>query len=408
MTTRTLPGRHVPARSVAAWVLGAPVALLLVIGTVVWLISGGGISTTSVVVPIAAISALAMGTVLVTRLPHHLVGWVLWIDGVALALTVITLGLAQLSLVADPAAVPGEVWLAWVNVWVGDLALFVLPLFLPLLYPTGHLPSRRWRPAAICGVVSLALYVGAAALAPFPPGDYPAGVANPLALSGTGADLVRTLDAILSPVMALLLVLALASLVIRYRRAAGVERQQLKWLAFVGAIALLALMVAGLAGGAADGPLATIDSLAWLVGIGALALMPATIGIAVLHYRLYEIDRLISRTISWGVVTVLVGALFVGMILALQAILAPVTGSNELAVAGSTLVAFVLFAPIRRRVQLLVDHRFNRARYDAQHTVAAFASRLSDDVDIEAVRAEIITTIERAVQPASVSLWLRA
>jgi hypothetical protein len=394
------------ARSVAAWVLAAPVGLLLIIGTLVGVISGGGVSTTTVVVPIAALSALAMGTIIVTRLPHHLVGWVLWLDGLALALTVITLGLANLDLVADPAGLPGEVWLAWVNTWVGEVALFVLPLFLPLLYPTGRLPSPRWRLVAICGVVSLTVYAGAAALSPFPAGDFPAAVENPLALSGTGADLIHTLDTVLSPVMGLLLVLAMTSLVIRYRRAAGVERQQLKWLAFVGAIALLALTTAGLASGAPAGPLATVDSLAWLIGIGALAVMPATIGVAILRYRLYEIDRLISRTIAYALLSVILASVFVAVILALQSLISPLIPANQLAVAASTLLVFVLFQPLRRRVQGLVDRRFNRARYDAERTVAAFADRLRHEVDLVAIETDLLATTRAALEPASVALWL--
>jgi hypothetical protein len=139
----------------------------------------------------------------------------------------------------------------------------------------------------------------------------------------------------------------------------------------------------------------------------SFAFLPVAIGIAILRYRLYEIDRLISRTISYGVLTAIVGGLFVGFILVFQAVLAPVTGSNELAVAGSTLLAAALFQPIRRRVQRLVDRRFNRSRYDAERTVAAFAARLADEVDLEQLRAEILATVIATVEPSSVSLWLR-
>src|SRR5450631_716908 len=135
--------------------------------------------------------------------------------------------------------------------------------------------------------------------------------------------------------------------------------------------------------------------------------MPVAIGLAVLCYRLYEIDRVISRTISWATVTVILGSLFVAVILVAQALLAPVTGSNELAVAGSTLLVFALFAPLRRRVQRLVDRRFNRSRYDAERTVAAFAARLADEVDLDQLRAEILATVAATVEPSSVSLWLR-
>jgi hypothetical protein len=131
------------------------------------------------------------------------------------------------------------------------------------------------------------------------------------------------------------------------------------------------------------------------------------IGIAVLRYRLYEIDRLISRTISWAIVSAILAGVFVGVVLAVQAILAPLTRSNDLAVAGSTLIVFALFVPIRRRVQRLVDRSFNRSRYDAERTVAAFAARLADEVDLEQLRAEILATVAATVEPSSVSLWLR-
>jgi hypothetical protein len=137
------------------------------------------------------------------------------------------------------------------------------------------------------------------------------------------------------------------------------------------------------------------------------ALLPVAVGIAILRYKLYEIDRLISRTISYGVLTAIVAGLFVGFILVFQAVLAPVTRSNQLAVAGSTLLAAALFQPIRRWVQRLVDRRFNRSRYDAERTVAEFAARLRDEVDLELPRVAIISTVSAAVEPSSVSLWLR-
>jgi hypothetical protein len=203
------------------------------------------------------------------------------------------------------------------------------------------------------------------------------------------------------------LVCVIASLVVRYRRARGAERAQLKWFAYVGLAVVPTLLVGIVTGGATSGPLAIFTNVAWVIAIGGLALLPVTIGIAVLRYRLYEIDRLVSRTISWAAVSAVVGGLFVAVILALQAGLAPVTKSNDLAVVGSTLLVFALFAPIRRRVQRLVDRRFNRSRYDAERTVVAFAERLRDEVDLEALRAEILSTVSAAVEPSSVSLWLR-
>jgi hypothetical protein len=145
----------------------------------------------------------------------------------------------------------------------------------------------------------------------------------------------------------------------------------------------------------------------WTIAASSFALIPLAIGVAVLRYRLYEIDRIISRTIGWAVVTTIVAGLFIALVLAFQALLAPLTGSNTIAVAGSTLLVAALFQPLRRRVQRLVDRRFNRTRYDAERTVAAFAARLRDEVDLESLRGEILTAVAQTVQPTSVSLWLR-
>jgi hypothetical protein len=226
---------------------------------------------------------------------------------------------------------------------------------------------------------------------------------NPLRIMGAVPDAVGFL---LGPLTVLVPLLTIASLVIRYQRAAGIERAQLKWFAFVVGISAPALLV-GFSLYGNDGVELIVSNVALLVAYAGFALLPVAIGIAVLRYHLYEIDRLISRTISYGVLTAIVAGLFVGFILVFQAVLAPVTGSNELAVAGSTLLAAALFQPIRRRVQRIVDRRFNRSRYDAERTVAAFAERLRDEVDLEQLRAEILATVTATVEPSSVSLWLR-
>jgi len=401
------PRRSGPrASTVAVWAMGGPAVLLVVVG-ILGAIATGDSSTTTILAPLAGMLGITVGAVLVTRLPRHRIGWLLWIGGMLMGITRITQGLADFGLTSHPGSVPWAIWFGWVNAWVGPLALLITPIFLPLLYPTGRLPSARWRPAAIVSIGALTAYTVVAAFGPFAPGTYPPGVDNPLVVGGRLRDLLALLGNVLGLVLFLLLTLGFASLVIRYRRASGIERQQLKWFVFVGSIAIMALVVAGLFLGSTVGPLATIDNFAWLIGIGGVALMPVAIGIAVLRYRLYEIDRLISRTIAWAVLTAIVGGLFVGFILVFQAALAPVTGSNELAVAGSTLLVAALFQPIRRRVQRLVDRRFNRARYDAERTLAAFAERLRDEVDPEQLRAEILATVAQTVEPTSVSLWLR-
>jgi hypothetical protein len=367
----------------------------------------GSATVTAVVLLLATLPAVTAGTILVTRLPSNLVGWLLLIAGLAIAVTPAVSNLAGYGLNVHPGSVPGAVWLAIISdfSWLPVIACALV--YLPLLYPTGRLLSPRWRIVTVAGTGAFLVATIESAVVPFTPGTYPPDVRNPLLLSGPLGDLLAGLGNASHVVVIASVFLALASLVVRYRRAAGVERQQLKWFAVVIAIGGPATVIALLTSNITTGIGAAVSSLAFITAVVGLALLPIAIGIAILRYRLYEIDRLISRTISYGVLTAIVAGLFVGFILVFQAVLAPVTGSNELAVAGSTLLAAALFQPIRRRVQRLVDRRFNRTRYDAERTVAAFAERLRDEVDLEQLRAEILATVAATVEPSSVSLWLR-
>jgi MFS family permease len=355
------------------------------------------------------LSTVTVGAVLVNRLPRHIVGWLLLGGGLSIAVSIGAAALADYGLNEHPGSVPGAIWFAILSGATGGSFIGLLGGFVPLFFPTGRLPSPRWRAVVLIAIVPTASPVITNLFGPLSPwaGNYPASVTSPLALGGFGGSLVGFLGMLSGVLGAVALVCVVASLVVRYRRAQGVERAQLKWFAYVGLVVVPMLLVAIVTGGATSGPLAVFTNVAWATAIGSLTLLPITIGIAVLRYRLYEIDRIVSRTISWVILTVLVAAFFVTFILVFQAILAPLTRSNELAVAGSTLVAFGLFQPIRRRVQRLVDRRFNRNRYDAERTVAAFAGRLRDEVDLDHLRAEILATVAQTVEPVSISLWLR-
>ena len=213
---------------------------------------------------------------------------------------------------------------------------------------------------------------------------------------------VVTVDTLILP-MVVLLVVAVVAMFDRYRRATGALRLQLRWL--VAAIAfVVAAVFAGLAALAILGD--EIDGLAWIPAIIAYPCVPIAIGIAVLRYRLYEIDRIISRTIGWAMVTGLLVLAFALLVLGLQAILEPLTDGNTLAVAGSTLVVALLFNPLRARVQRAVDRRFDRSRYDGERTLAAFGERLRDEVDLGIIRADVLATVDASVRPTSVGLWL--
>ncbi len=205
--------------------------------------------------------------------------------------------------------------------------------------------------------------------------------------------------------IAVLMVAAAVSLVVRYRRVAGIERQQFRWLT-----AALSFVVAAVVGGFIVGtliPAAGESGVVWLGAVVAFPCVPIAIGIAVLRYRLYEIDRIISRAIGYLIVTSVLVAAFAMLVLGLTSVLEPLTGGNTLAVAGSTLVVAALFQPLRARVQRAVDRRFDRSRYDGERLLAALGERLRDEVDLAAIRGEVLATVDAAVRPSGSGLWLR-
>jgi hypothetical protein len=359
---------------------------------------------------VPALMLATVGAVLVVRLPGHVIGWLLAVGGLAVALTEGASGLADYGLNAHPGSVPGAIWFAWLGqlTWVPEIAcLFIL---LPLFYPSGRLPSARWRVVLVIAGALVVIGGVSGAFVVWTPAPYAVG--NPLALGGPAGALMTFLYYVVATGLVLAGgALAIASLIVRYRRAAPIERQQLKWFAAVAILTGLGgaanIVTSSPESAAPTGALATVNAVSGFVIYAGLALLPVAIGIAILRYRLYEIDRIISRSISYGVVTLVLASVFVVVVLAAQALLGPLTGSSTIAVAGSTLLVAALFQPIRRRVQRLVDRRFNRTRYDAERTVAAFAARLRDKVDLEALRSEILATVGAAVEPSSVSLWLR-
>jgi len=356
-----------------------------------------------VILNLAALTFATSGAILVSRLPGNVIGWLLASGGLCFALGNGASSLADAGLTTDPGSVPDAIWFAWLSEWVWAPAVGAI-VGLLFVYPTGQLLSGRWRPVALAAIVLVALLSIGGAVSPWSDGQYP--IENPLLISGGFTVIGAILGFVVGPLALAVASLAVASIVIRYRRSTGVERQQLKWFALVAAVSVPAFLVTTILYGS-TGPAAVAADVAGLVAYGGFALLPIAIGIAVLRYRLYEIDRLISRTIGWVLVSAVLAAVFVVVILAIQAALAQVTTSNTFAVAASTLVVAALFQPLRRRVQARVDRRFNRARYDAQLIVAAFAGRLRDEVDLGQVTMELKSTVVRAVQPSSVSLWLR-
>jgi hypothetical protein len=355
---------------------------------------GGGVA-----VILSALSAATAGAVLASRRPRHLVGWLLLAFGlVPQALSVAAEGYARYGFLARPGALPGAEQLATLAsaTFVPGLSLIA---FILLLTPTGSLPSARWRwfarAAAGLPVVFLAAWLLAV---PQPDPESPlASVHNPFAIPGlAGAGMV--VAGVASPAIALTMAVAAASLVRRFRRSRGSERQQLRWLAL--AAALAPPVVLATAAAIATGNLILAG---WTIGL-YLALLPLAIAAAIARYRLYDLDRIISRTLAYGLLTLLLGAGYAGVVLGLSRLL---PGSSSLAVAAATLATAAVFQPARRRIQRAVDRRFNRRRYDAAQTIAAFSTRLRDQVDLDTLSGELLTVIEQSMQPTRASLWLR-
>jgi hypothetical protein len=323
------------------------------------------------------------------------VGWLLLGIGLGLVVTELIQAYVDYGLLARPGSLPGARYLAGFAystalLWV-SCAGFVL-----LLTPTGGLPSPRWRwwarlAAAAPVVMVLGSVVQPDPLAP----DY---YGNPLAVPALARVLVVPAVAGVVVVLVSLLVGAL-SLVVRFRRARGVERLQLRWLAYAAALAAGLLLVALLAGF-----LLAKDEVVFVSLALGVALLPLATGAAILRYRLYDLDRIISRTLAYGLVTVLLGLGYAAVVLGLGRLLGT---DSSLAVAAATLAVAALFQPLRRRVQAAVNRRFNRHRYDAARIIEAFAARLRDQVDLDALHTELLAVVDQAMQPTRSSLWLR-
>ena len=345
---------------------------------------------------LAMVSAASVGAVLASRRSGHPVGWLLLGVGVAVVALGIGDAYAAYGLLARPGSLPGARWAA-VYVDVSWVVLSTLLGFVLLLTPTGSLPSPRWRWWARL-VVAATVVAATLHPAPLDPPYEAVGLGPLLVREGPLAAVARLAD-----VIALLaLLVAATSLGVRFRRARGVERLQLRWVTVAGALAGLAVAVilaTWATIGAAAQPL-----WGWATGI-YVALLPLATAASILRYRLYDLDRIISRTLAWAALTVLLGLGYGALVLVLGRLL---PDSSSLTVAAATLAVAAAFQPARRRVQRAVDRRFNRHRYDAARTIASFSARLREQVDLDTLSAELVAVTDQTMQPTSVSLWLRA
>jgi hypothetical protein len=389
-----------PVRSPAPRALAILVAVIVLAGVPFAVVGGFGML---VYPPYAGIGAL-----LAIRRHRNPIGWLLiGLSWTFLFAFVPTLATAT-ALQAGTASL-FEMLLSWSSAWLPTVG-FAFLLAIMITFPAGNLPSGRWRRPAIVAIGAAASAVVLAALVPTfkvtieHQAEQVVTLPNPFTFLPDAPPWDWLTGAFPYPVFVALLLAGAGSMVVRARRATGQERQQLRWV--VAAFAGLASAVpSGFAILIVFGDGAT--DVAWLPALLSFLLPPIAIGIAILRYRLYDIDRLISRTIGWALVKGVLVAVFAGTVLGLQAILTRVTQGQTFAVAASTLIAFALFQPVRRRVQRVVDRRFDRARYDGDLTAAAFAEHLRQQVDLAGLESDIAGVVDNALRPTSVGVWIR-
>jgi hypothetical protein len=371
----------------------------LVLGLVLQAANGslpGPTDESWVLIPLA-IGFPVVGAAIARQQPRHPIAWIFLGSGLGAGMETLTYEYAHYALATKPGTVPLGVAAAWVSDWVWTTGAIPVLSFGLLLFPDGHLPSPRWRPVAWLAAATLAMFVFGSAFQPGPLPGYP-DIPNPVGIDAAGP-LLRVAQPVSAVCFAVVVVCSAASILIRFRRARGLQRQQLKWLAYAVAVATVALVLASRewAGWA----------VAQVVTLVAVGFIPVAIGVAILRYRLFDIDRLISRTLVYGLLTALLAGVYATGVFLAGRLLDPAQGRSGLAVAASTLAVAALFQPLRRRIQNLVDRRFNRSRYDATRTVEAFSGRLREEIDLDSLSAELLTVVDQTVQPAQASLWLR-
>ena len=377
------------------------VSVLLALATTVLLVLAGDDTENQraafdVVLAVALLVYPTVGLVVASRRPENAIGWLFCGAGIPLAVSSFSYAYATCALVTAPGSLPGGTAAAWLSNWVGLSALFGVPALLFLLFPDGRLLGRDWRPALWLTVAATVGFALAPALRPGPMEDAAVeGTVNPVGIAGAGP-LLDVVSALAALAALLSIVLGVTSLVLRFRRARGVERLQLKW--FAAAALLFALACLG-----GFVVFQQNDVAFGLLIVGAFALIPIAAGVAILRYRLYDIDVVINRALVYGALSATLGATYLALVL----LIGLAVGHSGFAVAVSTLAVAALFRPARSRIQGAVDRRFYRRRYDAARTLEAFGGRLRDEVDLEALTADLRGVVVETVQPAHVSLWLR-
>jgi uncharacterized membrane protein YhdT len=352
---------------------------------------------------LTAISYAPVGALIASRHPENPVGWLLCLYGFVISLSYFSAEYAIYALLAQPDSLPAGEAMAWVFSWMLPLVIGFSTLSY-LLFPTGRLPSRRWRWAVWLTVAFIVVGVLLGAFSSGPLSDL-GPIQNPLGI----VSLADIYSAILYTTFSVLLVAVISSVFVRLRRAGGVEHQQIKWFAYAVAANAIAVVVAYVIPGLIETPL-WFERVGFALNNIVIPAIPIAIGIAILRYRLYDIDLLINRTLVYGSLTLMLALVYFGGVTATQAVFTALTGQEEqpqLTIVVSTLVIAALFTPLRRRIQSFIDRRFYRRKYDARKTLEAFSAQLRDETDLNALSEDLVGVVRETMQPAHVSLWLR-
>jgi hypothetical protein len=340
-----------------------------------------------------------VGAIIASRQPRNSIGWIFCAIGLVMGLNSFTGGYAEYRLSGSSAAGSLAETAAWFASWSWTILVYVPTTFLLLLFPDGRLPSPRWRPVAWCAAIGVISFVAGQALQPGPLEDFPQ-ITNPYGVEGPILGAVAIAGGIVASAS---MVASAVSLIVRMRWAGRTERQQIKWLAYGGALAVGAFFGGGVI------YIWSGDAAIAVIILGLLG-VPIFTGVAIARYRLYDIDIVINRTLVYGALTAALVAVYFGGVATSQALFRALTGQEQqpqLAIVVSTLAIAALFNPLRGRIQAFIDRRFYRKKYDAAKTLEAFSARLREETDLQALNGELTRVVRETMQPAHVSLWLR-
>ncbi len=339
-----------------------------------------------------------VGVVITSRRPGNWVGWLFCVIGLLQGVTVFGGEYGIYALVTEPGLPAGTI-ATWFGTWAWLPSLILMGTFLLLLFPNGRLPSRRWRPVAwLAGGLTVAAPT-LLATAPWDLLDAGVPAENPFEVEALWP-VVQSVAVPMLVVGVMVALLSVLSVILRYRRARGEERQQLKWFVYAGGLSVTSLLLPPVT--------PTIGDVISVLQIATVPALPVATGIAIVRYRLYDIDRIINRTLVYGALTAMLAGIYVATVVLLQWVLRSLAGGeSQLAVVASTLTIAALFNPLRWRIQAFIDRRFYRRKYDAAKTLAGFSARLRDETDLNTLSEDLVSVVRETMQPAHASLWFK-